>query len=80
MWNEIRQTDAVKGIFPYNNEIKLSQFADETNLFCANVASVEAATAVINQFGEISALKLNIEKIKAMWLDKWANKLSETSR
>ena len=56
MWNEIRQTDAVKGIFLYNNEIKLSQFADDTNLFCANVASVEAATAVINQFGEISGL------------------------
>ena len=74
MSNKIRQTDSVKGICLFNNEIKLSQFADDTNLFCANVASVEAAMAVVNQFGEISGLKLNIEKTKAMWLGKWANK------
>ena len=60
MSNKIRQTNSVKSICLFNNEIKLSQFADDTNLFCANVASVEAAMAVINQFGEISRLKLNI--------------------
>ena len=74
MSNKIRQTDIVKGIVLFNNKIKLSQFADDTNLFCANVASVEAALSVVNQFGEISGLKLNIEKTKAMWLGKWANK------
>jgi len=72
MSNKIRQTDNVKGIALFNNEIKLSQFADDTNLFCANVASVEATLAVVNQFGEISGL--NIEKTKAMWLGKWANR------
>ena len=74
MSNKIRQTDSVKGIVLFNNEIKLSQFANDTNLFCANVASVEAALAVVNQFGEISGINLNIEKTKAMWLGKWANK------
>ena len=48
MSNKIHQTDSVKGICLFNNEIKLSQFADDTNLFCANVASVEAAMAVVN--------------------------------
>ena len=74
MSNRIHQTDSVKGIVLFNNEIKLSQFADDTNLFCANVASVEAALAVVNQFGEIFGLKLNTEKTKAMWLGRWANK------
>ena len=74
MSNKIRQTDSVTGIVLFKNKIKLSQFADDTNLFCANVASVEAALAVVNQFGEISGLKLDIEKTKAMWLGKWANK------
>jgi len=74
MSNKICQTDSVKGIVLFNNEIKLSQFADDTNLFCANVASVEAALAVVNQFGEIFGLKLNTEKTKAMWLGRWANK------
>ena len=73
MSNKICQTDSVKGIFIFNNEIKSSQFADDTNLCCANVASVEAAMAVVSHFGEISGLKLNIEKTKAMWLGKWAN-------
>ena len=74
MSNRIHQTDSVKGIVLFNNEIKLSQFADDTNLFCAFVVSVEVALAVVNQFGEISGPKLNIEKAKAMWLGKWANK------
>ena len=74
MSNKIRQTNSVTGIVLFKNKIKLSQFADDTNLFCANLASVEAAQAVVNQFGEISGLKLNIEKTKAMWLGKWANK------
>ena len=33
--------------------------------------SVENGLRIIKEFGEISGLKLNIEKPKAMWLGKW---------
>ena len=31
---KIRQSELVKGIKIYGNEVKVSQFADDTNLFC----------------------------------------------
>ena len=73
MSNKIRQSDNVKGINLCNHEVKLSQFADDTNLFCADVGSVEEALIILGEFGKISGLRLNIEKTKAMWLGKWAN-------
>ena len=72
MSTKIRQSNEVKGIQLYGNEIKLCQFADDTNLFCADLMSVENGLRIIKEFGEISGLKLNIEKTKAMWLGKWS--------
>ena len=72
MSTKIRQSNEVKGVQLYGNEIKLCQFADDTNLFCADLMSVENGLRIIKEFGEISGLKLNIEKTKAMWLGKWS--------
>ena len=69
---KIRQSNEVKGVQLYGNEIKLCQFADDTSLFCADLMSVENCPRIIKEFGEISGLKLNIEKTKAMWLGKWS--------
>ena len=57
----------------FKNEIKLSQFADDTNLLCSDVTSVKNALTILESFGEVSGLKLNIEKAKAMWLGKLVN-------
>ena len=56
----------------FQNEIKWSQFADDTNLFCADVP-LENALRLIGSFGEVSGLMLNIKKTKAMWLGDLAN-------
>jgi len=56
----------------FQNEIKWSQFADDTNLFCADVP-LENALHLIGSFGEISGLMLNIKKTKAIWLGDLAN-------
>ena len=50
----------MKGIF--RSEIKLSQFADDTNLFCTDVASAEQALETMNAFGNFFGLVLNVEK------------------
>ena len=65
MSTKIRQSNEVKGDQLYGNEIKLCQFADDTNLFCADLMSVENGLRIIKESGEISGLKLNIEKTKA---------------
>ena len=63
----------VKGINLFGNEFKLSQFADDTNLFCADLISIERALNIVNDFGRIAGLQLNMKKTKAIWLGKWAN-------
>ena len=72
MSNKIRQSDTVKGVSLCGNEIKISQFADDTNLICADIPSVENALQILVDFGKISGLTLNKEKTKAMWLGRLA--------
>jgi len=38
---KLRQEPSIKGITKSGNELKLRQYADDTNLFCADLASVE---------------------------------------
>ena len=74
MANKIRQSHLIKGVSLFGNEIKLSQFADDTNLVCPDLLSVEKALQILDDFGDISGLRLNKEKTPAMWLSPWANK------
>ena len=69
---KIRESSEVKGISIFGKEIKVCQFADDTNLLCADIVLVEKGLQIVADFSEISDLKLNIDKIKAMWLGKWA--------
>ena len=69
---KIRQNSLIKGINLFGNEAKISQFADDTNLFCADISSVENAFVTINNFGGISGLHLHVKKTKAVWLGKWS--------
>ncbi len=71
--SKIRQSKLVKGINIYGNEVKVNEFADDTNLFCADITSVEKALSLVNEFCSISGLKLNVKKTKALLLGKWCN-------
>lgn len=66
MSSQIRQSESVKGISLCNCEIKVSQFAGDTNLFCVDPPSVENSLLLLREFGKISGRKLNIEKTKVM--------------
>ena len=69
--NKIRQDKNIQGIKIYNHEFKISQFADDTSLLCEDLNSVENAIALLNVFGQVSGLKLNQSKTKALWLGPW---------
>ena len=69
--SKIRQEPSITGIKIFGHEIKLSQFADDTNLFCADLISVGNALKTVGDFGRLAGLKLNIKKSKAIWLGKW---------
>ena len=68
--SKIRQEPTISGIKIFGHEIKLSQFADDTNLFCADLISVENALKTVEDFGRSAGLKLNTNKSKAIWLGK----------
>ena len=50
-----------------------------TNLFCADLISVENALKTVGDFGRLAGLKLNIKKSKAIWLGKWKKKKKNRS-
>jgi len=64
----IRQDKDIKGICVGQYEYKLSQFADDTNLFLQDVISIENAIMLIQRFTKVSGLKLNLDKTVGMWL------------
>ena len=74
MANKIRQSTNLKGICLFGNELKLSQFADDTKLICSDLASADNALQILDDFGNIGGLRLNKEKTQAMWLGTWADR------
>ena len=45
--NKIRQNTDIKGITVFENEMKISQFADDTSLFCTDMISPENALVTV---------------------------------
>lgn len=66
---KIRQNPNCRGIqLPNDQEVKISQFADDTTIITSNVDSLKSHLQVIDWFGTVSGLKLNKKKTNAMWL------------
>ncbi len=74
MANKIRQELHFKGIEILGNELKLSQYADDTNLFCADLAFIEKALEIFDIFGTLAGLKLNRKKNKSDLVGKIKNR------
>jgi len=64
MANKIRRDLHIKEIAILGNELRLSQYADDTNLFCADLASVDKALEMVDNFGSLAGLRLNRKKRK----------------
>ena len=60
--NKIRQDSTVKGIKIFGNEIKLSQFADDTTLINADLGSLEKTLKIVEYFRKLAGLYLNVKK------------------
>ena len=45
--HKIRHDPSSKGIKIFGNEVKLSLFADDTNIFCADLASMDRALKLV---------------------------------
>ena len=64
---KIRQLQDCKGtLLPNHQEVKISQFADDTTLIMSDTTSLKFSLQTVDNFGTVSGLKLN--KKKAMWI------------
>ena len=58
-------------------EIKLSQYADDTTTFWADVNALHKLLELLDLFKDCSGLKLNSTKSEALWLGKDASRKDE---
>ena len=66
---KIRQSPGCRGIeLPQSVEAKISQFADDTTFICRDTDALKENMKVLNDFRDISGLRLNKKKTKAMWI------------
>ena len=66
---KIRNTKDVKGIFVNQNEIKISQYADDTTLILdGSKKSLRVSLQVLERFRTVSGLKLNNKKTEVLWI------------
>lgn len=65
----IRENEDIKGVKLLGNECKISQFADDTTILLeGDEKSYEELFKVLNEFEQMSGLKLNYEKTCNIWL------------
>ena len=61
----------LKGISVNGNDFKISQFADDTTLILdGSKSTLLAALNVLEVFGNMSGLKVNMDKTKLVWIGK----------
>ena len=65
----IRSNRRIKGIYVDKNEVKISQYADDTTLILdGSSKSLVAALQTLEDFSKISGLRLNDSKTEALWI------------
>ena len=65
----------IKGLTVKDTEVKLSQYADDTNLILGgSKKSLSEALGVLKSFEKVSGLRLNSKKTEALWTGSSAGK------
>ena len=65
----IRKDNLIKGILIQNKEHKLSQYADDTQIFLdGSELSSRKTLAKLKSFHSFSGLQINVEKTRAIWI------------
>ena len=66
---KIRSNPNIRGFLIKENEVKISQYADDTTLILdGSEKSLSEALNTLESFGKLSGLKLNSKKTEAFWI------------
>ena len=70
----IRNNKKIKGLRIDGLEIKLGQYADDTQIFLdGSEEALDSTLTVLEEFTSLSGLKINMEKTKAVWIGSMIN-------
>ena len=70
----IRNNRKIKGLRIDGLEIKLGQYADDTQIFLdGSEETLDLTLQVLEEFRLLSGLKINMEKTKAVWIGSMIN-------
>ena len=65
----LKQDKDIKGIKIGDTEYTVSQFADDTTIMLdGSEQSFESTMYLLNKFANVSGLKINISKTRAVWI------------
>ena len=64
----------IEGLRVGAQEIKITQYADDTTVFLKNPESMSVLLDLLEKFERCSGLKINHAKSEAMWLGKWKSR------
>ena len=64
----IREHNEIKGIRIGNNEIKLTQYADDTTAIIQDQNSAKLFLEITKDFSKCSGLKINFDKTEGLWI------------
>ena len=74
MAENVRKTKEIRGLTVCGEEIKLSQYADDTTLILdGSEESLRESLKLLDDFGKMSGLKLNCGKAEALWIGSKTN-------
>ena len=69
----IRKDTNIRGIVIKNKEFKLSQYADDTQIFLdGEEISLRKTLQNLHLFYRMSGLKINVDKTRAIWIGSMA--------
>ena len=78
--NRIRRDPTIRGLkITENVEIKVSEYADDTNLVLTTIESIKKVIVICEDFREASGAKLNLDKTHLIGLGKWKDNQLEIS-
>lgn len=82
MANQIRQSEYIHGIeLPFleydKNEVKITQFADDTTVFVKDEESITNVLKTFELFSQISGLYINKSKSDAVWIGAYRESTNE---
>ena len=73
----IKNHPTINGIQVNKNELKVSQYANDTTVFVRDLDSVTSFLRVLSDFKELSGLEINTTKTEATWLGEWKDRTDE---